>query len=282
MHTSGYIWVDEVLVHSNRGRRVVPRTDVELPTTVPASPGALVAGGLLPEHEFPTSDTQHDRRLVFRRRTVGEPESTVPAGISDEVAPTLPATSDQLRAIRVVAMEKGDTDTLVSADSRRGHDMEAAEVRDPELRDVDDESRAAGDSSVDAESMDGREESVMGPEDPVPHVEEDLELPLPGGAAVRDALIALDEVDPCRMFEQRASVMKGVPKFLRGPFRNALKFALQEATAQDVMRQTRGWKLFMMLPRMLLHRSPGGGHISKSKLEARFTLFNQGGWQELI
>ena len=56
--------------------------------------------------------------------------------------------------------------------------------------------------------------------------------------------------------------MKGVPKFLRGPFRNALKFALQEATAQDVM---------------LLHRSPGGGHISKSKLEARFTLFNQGG-----
>ena len=217
-------------------------------------------------------------------------ESTVAAspvvrsGISDEVAPTLPATSDQLRAIRVVAMDEGDTDTLVSADSRRGHDMEAAlEARDPELRDVDDESHAPGDSSVDTESMDGREESVMGPEDHVPHVEEeDLELPLPRGAAVRDALIALDEVDPCRMFEQRASVMKGVPKFLRGPFRNALKFALQEATAQDVMRQTRGWKLFMMLPRMLLHRSPGGGHISKSKLEARFTLFNQGGWQELI
>ena len=65
--------------HSNHGRRVVPRTDAELPSTVPASPGALVAGGLWPEHKFPTSDTQHDRRLVFRRRTVGEPESTVPA-----------------------------------------------------------------------------------------------------------------------------------------------------------------------------------------------------------
>ena len=107
-----------------------------------------------------------------------------------------------------------------------------------------------------------------------PCAEEDLELPLPRGAAVRDA-------DPCRIFEQRAPVMKGVPKFLRGPFRNALKFALEEATAQDVVRQTRGWKLSVMLPRMLLHRSPGGGHITKSKLEARFTLFNQG-WQELI
>ena len=70
----------------------------------------------------------------------------------------------------------------MSADSRRGHDMEAAlEVRDPELRDVDDESHAPGDSSVDTESMDGREESVMGPEDPVPHVDEDdFELPLQG------------------------------------------------------------------------------------------------------
>ena len=70
---------EEVLVHSNCGRRVVPRTDVELPATVPASPGALFAARLLPEHEFPTSDTQRNRRLVFRRRTVEELESTVPA-----------------------------------------------------------------------------------------------------------------------------------------------------------------------------------------------------------
>ena len=63
---------EEVLVRSNRGRRVVPRTDAELPATVPASPGALFAAGLLPEHEFPTSNTQHNRMLVFRSRTVGE------------------------------------------------------------------------------------------------------------------------------------------------------------------------------------------------------------------
>ena len=45
---------EEVLVSSNRGKRVVPRTDSELPATVPASPGVLSAG-LLPEHEFPTT-----------------------------------------------------------------------------------------------------------------------------------------------------------------------------------------------------------------------------------
>ena len=50
--------------------------------------------------------------------------------------------------------------------------------------------------------------------------------------------------------------MKKVPKFLRGPFRNALKFALEEAIARDEVRQSRGWKLFMMLPRALLHRPP--------------------------
>ena len=58
---------------------------------------------------------------------------------------------------------------------------------------------------------------------------------------------------------------------LSWPFRNALKFALQEATAQDVMRQTRGCEAICDV-----------GHFSKSKLEARFTLFIQGGWQELI
>ena len=58
---------------------MVPRTDAELPATVPASPGALFAAGLLPEHEFPTSDTQHNRMLVFRRRTVGEPVTSAPA-----------------------------------------------------------------------------------------------------------------------------------------------------------------------------------------------------------
>ena len=38
----------------------------------------------------------------------------------------------------------------------------------------------------------------------------------------------------------------------RGPLRNAMKFAREEATAWDEVRQNRGWKLILMLPRMLL------------------------------
>ena len=38
---------EEFLLRPNSGRHVVPRTDGELPTTVPASPGALYVAGLL-------------------------------------------------------------------------------------------------------------------------------------------------------------------------------------------------------------------------------------------
>ena len=37
----------------------------------------------------------------------------------------------------------------------------------------------------------------------------------------------------------------------------------------------KGWKLFMVLPRMLLHRPPGGGLIPRSKLVARFEAFSK-------
>ena len=53
---------------------------------------------------------------------------------------------------------------------------------------------------------------------------------MPRGVSLRMALVSLDEVDPRIVFCQRVSVMRSVPKFLEGPFRNALKLALEEAT----------------------------------------------------
>ena len=38
-----------------------------------------------------------------------------------------------------------------------------------------------------------------------------------------------------------------------------MRVALEEINTEDLLRQKRGWKLFMLLPRMLLHRSPRGG-----------------------
>ena len=37
-----------------------------------------------------------------------------------------------------------------------------------------------------------------------------------------------------------------------------------------------------MLPRMLLHKQPGSGEISRTKLEGRVAMFVQGDWTELI
>ena len=69
-------------------------------------------------------------------------------------------------------------------------------------------------------------------------------------------------------------------KILRGRFRNALKFVLEEASfVGDVAR---GWKLLVMLPRMLLHRRPGGSVVSKAKLVERFEMFARDQWDQLI
>ena len=46
-----------------------------------------------------------------------------------------------------------------------------------------------------------------------------------------------------------------------------------EVQARDFVRQQIGWRVFMMLPRVLLHRAPGGGQMSRDKLTARFETF---------
>ena len=94
---------------------MVPRTDAELSATVPASPGALFAAGLLPEHEFPTSDTQHNRMLVFRRRTAGEPVTSVPA--TPLVLAAAGMAVDDVPATVLDALEE-DLESTVAANSR--------------------------------------------------------------------------------------------------------------------------------------------------------------------
>ena len=82
--------------------------------------------------------------------------------------------------------------------------------------------------------------------------------------------------------KKRASVMKSVPHCLKGPFRNALQLALEEASSDDVVRQDRGWKLFLLIPRMLLHQPLRGGLIPKEKLRERFDVLARGEWNTLL
>ena len=104
--------------------------------------------------------------------------------------------------------------------------------------------------------------------------------------AIRAAFRTLDAVDLDVEFSRRANVMKMVPSFLAGPFRNALRAALAEAavgsSVEDLTRQERRWKLFLLIPRFLLDRGSRGGLISRLKLSQRFETFVQGEWMALL
>ena len=99
---------------------------------------------------------------------------------------------------------------------------------------------------------------------------------------IRAAFRWMDTVDVEELFRRRAAVLRSVPHFLRGPFRVALHMAMAEAIATEHVRQARGWKLFLLLRRMLLSRPLRGGYVRKEKLRKRFELFSAGRWQELL
>ena len=111
--------------------------------------------------------------------------------------------------------------------------------------------------------IDGQSE-VSGVEEAESEVEPDPPFRMPGVATLRAAFLLLDQVNLADEMKERASVMKSVPKFLRGPYRIAMRTALEEICgghrSQEGVRQERGWKLFFLLARMLLHRPTRGPH----------------------
>ena len=112
-------------------------------------------------------------------------------------------------------------------------------------------------------------------EEPEPPTAPDPEVVTTRGLtpAIRAALTELDGVDLTHEFTRRAAIMKTVPHFLRGPFRNALRVAMDEALEANQLRSEKGWKLFTILPRLLLLRPSRGGNVHKSKLAGRFQDF---------
>ena len=117
----------------------------------------------------------------------------------------------------------------------------------------------------DADSLDVLEENgsvVSGVEEPPP-IEDVIEMDELQGtpAGFREALQAIDEVNLDVVFRRRANVIKSVPHIVKGPYRNAMMVLLEEIVAGDILRRERGWKAFMLLPRLLLHRKCRGGKI---------------------
>ena len=89
---------------------------------------------------------------------------------------------------------------------------------------------------------------------------------------------SLDEVNMEDTFEARALVMKAIPKFVKAVFRSAIKVSLQAIARgremNDVVVETRGWKLFLLLPRLILSRPPRGGVIPRGRLQERMARFS--------
>ena len=106
------------------------------------------------------------------------------------------------------------------------------------------------------------------------------------GVETRAALGGLDHVDLEVEFATRACVMKSLPAFLKGQYRAAMRFALSKADwardAQDERATVKAWKLFLLFPRLLLHKQPRGGHVPKSRSKDRFTDFARSSWGHLL
>ena len=108
-----------------------------------------------------------------------------------------------------------------------------------------------------------------------------IERPVRG---LQGAFASLDGVDLKDRFKFRACVMRTVLYFMKGAFRLGLRAALEEVlagfTQRSDVRMARGWKLFMLLPRMMLHKPPRGGGVPRKKLEERVQLFQNGQWSQ--
>ena len=136
-------------------------------------------------------------------------------------------------------------------------------------------------------------DTVDGQSDHDPDAVEDVEIspevitsvPVPPGR-VSLGMSSLDEVQLDTIFERRAHVMRSILHLLEGPYRAAVRLALREATvgrtSGDMLRLTRAWKLFLLLPRMWLSRPPRGGLVPKGRLLERVSLIHNGHWSELV
>ena len=97
------------------------------------------------------------------------------------------------------------------------------------------------------------------------------------------ALATLDDIDLFETLQQKCFFFQTPPQFIRGRVRQALSYALDNInTASSEQGQSRAWKLWLLLPRMLLQRPPGVRTLSKDDWRTRIEHFQQGQWIYLL
>ena len=109
-----------------------------------------------------------------------------------------------------------------------------------------------------------------------------LEFPIvvDRGRSQSEAFASMSSVDLKECFTFRDCLLRTVPQIMKGAFRLAIRTALEQILvghrSGSEERMTRGWKVFMFFPRMMLFRPRRGGTISRQKLEERVRFLQEG------
>ena len=96
----------------------------------------------------------------------------------------------------------------------------------------------------------------------------------------------LDEIELAEVFVTRVPTLRKCPpsfaRRLRQAFSIALSERLRAKLENDVEGEIRTWKLFVLIPSMLLHRPRGAGSVGRSELAHRFEDYQHGRWADLM
>ena len=95
-------------------------------------------------------------------------------------------------------------------------------------------------------------------------------------------LSGVDEVELDDWFALRVPTLRSCPHFLRGRLRHCFAIALREQRRAkiegDEAAEVRAWKLFGLVPMMLLHRPKPTGSIGRDELAIRAEDIAKGHW----
>ena len=101
-----------------------------------------------------------------------------------------------------------------------------------------------------------------------------------GVAVLRAAFLLLDGVSLVEEMQDRACIMKSVPRFMRGNYRIAMRTALEEICVgertREEARAERGWKLFILLPRDVVAPPSKRRAHSTGEVDQSFRVFREG------
>ena len=107
------------------------------------------------------------------------------------------------------------------------------------------------------------------------------------GRRWRRSFESLDAIDLAAELKVKILTFQSVPRILRGAMRNAFRLALESIRAAALrggnpLQDARGWKLFVLASRLLLHKPPGTKKLPPKELTRRAEMFQAGSWRELL